>query len=442
MRKKKIYRSWWGIVVLILLVIYCVFNPYNLAIKNVKGAVSSQVEKLKRGLIAIKVNNGVYLTWRMFGSDPADIGFNIYRNGQKINQIPIQDSTNYLDTEGNTTSKYFIRPVINGHEIENSEEVSVLPTNYIEIKLNRPPTSPLGAIYSPNDASVGDLDGDGEYEIVLKWDPSDSKDNSQSGYTSEVFLDAYKLNGKFLWRIKLGKNIRAGAHYTQFIVYDLDGDGKAEVACKTADGTVDGQGNIIGDPNANWVNSSGYILDGPEYLTIFDGATGRALRTVNYIPPRGKVSSWGDSYGNRVDRFLAGVAYLDGLRPSLIMCRGYYTKTYIVAWNWRDGQLTKVWQFDTGEIRDGYRDDYEGQGNHNLSIADVDNDGKDEIIYGAMVIDDNGQPLYTTKLGHGDAMHVTDIVPDRPGLEVWQCHEDASKGGGASLEMHELARFY
>ncbi|WAM34558.1 rhamnogalacturonan lyase family protein [Caldicellulosiruptor morganii] len=401
-------------------------NKNNLAM----AATESQIEKLNRGLIAVKVTNGVFLSWRMFGSDPANIGFNIYRNGVKITKTPIQDSTNYIDADGTTGSRYYVRAVINGVEVEQSEEVSVLNNNYIEIKLNKPANSPLGASYSPNDASVGDLDGDGEYEIVLKWDPSDSKDNSQSGYTSNVYLDAYKLNGKFLWRIDLGKNIRAGAHYTQFIVYDLDGDGKAEVVCKTADGTIDGRGNVIGDPNADWRNSSGYILSGPEYLTVFEGATGRALKTVNYIPPRGNVSSWGDSYGNRVDRFLAAVAYLDGKRPSLIMCRGYYTKTYIVAWNWQNGELTKLWQFDTGETNDGYRDDYEGQGNHNLSVADVDNDGKDEIIYGAMAVDDNGAPLYTTKLGHGDAMHVTDIDPDRPGLEVWQCHEGST---GASL---------
>jgi rhamnogalacturonan endolyase len=394
---------------------------------------SSQMERLDRGLVAIRVNGGVFLSWRMLGSDPQDVGFNIYRDGVKINSTVIQDRTNYLDTNGSSSSRYFIRTVINGQEVETSKQVSVLSNNYIDIRLNVPPTSPLGATYSPNDASVGDLDGDGEYEIVLKWDPSDSKDNSQSGYTSEVFLDAYKLNGQFMWRIKLGRNIRAGAHYTQFIVYDLDGDGKAEVACKTADGTVDGVGNVIGDPNANWVNSSGYILSGPEYLTVFEGATGKALATVNYIPPRGNVSSWGDSYGNRVDRFLAAVAYLDGSRPSLIMCRGYYTKTWIVAWNWRNGSLTEVWRFNTGEINDGYRDEYEGQGNHNLSIADVDNDGRDEIIYGAMVVDDNGSPMYSTRLGHGDAMHVTDIDPDRSGLEVWQCHEDTSRGAGASL---------
>jgi len=394
---------------------------------------SSQMERLDRGLVAIRVNGGVFLSWRMLGSDPQDVGFNIYRDGVKINSTVIQDRTNYLDTNGSTSSRYFIRTVINGQEVETSKQVSVLSNNYIEIRLNVPPTSPLGAIYSPNDASVGDLDGDGEYEIVLKWDPSDSKDNSQSGYTSEVFLDAYKLNGQFMWRIKLGRNIRAGPHYTQFIVYDLDGDGKAEVVCKTADGTVDGVGNVIGDPNANWVNSSGYILSGPEYLTVFEGATGKALATVNYIPPRGNVSSWGDSYGNRVDRFLAAVAYLDGSRPSLIMCRGYYTKTWIVAWNWRNGSLTEVWRFHTGEINDGYRDEYEGQGNHNLSIADVDNDGRDEIIYGAMAVDDDGSPMYSTRLGHGDAIHVTDIDPDRPGLEVWQCHEDTRRGAGASL---------
>ncbi|ACM60941.1 rhamnogalacturonan endolyase [Caldicellulosiruptor bescii] len=428
---KKLREYVYFVSIIFFMTIILLNGQINVSKSNLAmAATGSQIEKLNRGLIAIKVTNGVFLSWRMFGSDLANIGFNIYRNGVKITNTPIQNSTNYVDTAGTAASKYYVKAVINGVEVEQSEEVSVLSSNYIEIRLNKPANSPLGASYSPNDASVGDLDGDGEYEIVLKWDPSDSKDNSQSGYTSNVYLDAYKLNGKFLWRIDLGRNIRAGAHYTQFIVYDLDGDGKAEVACKTADGTIDGQGNVIGDPNADWRNSSGYILSGPEYLTIFEGATGRAIKTVNYIPPRGNVSSWGDSYGNRVDRFLAAVAYLDGNRPSLIMCRGYYTKTYIVAWNWRNGELTKLWQFDTGEIRDGYRDDYEGQGNHNLSVADVDNDGKDEIIYGAMVVDDNGAPLYSTKLGHGDAMHVTDIDPDRPGLEVWQCHEGST---GASL---------
>src|SRR5690606_9636841 len=173
--------------------------------------------------------------------------------------------------------------------------------------------------------SVGDLDGDGRYEIVLKWEPTNDKDNSQSGYPGPVLIDAYELDGTLLWRINLGINIRAGAHYTQFQVYDYDGDGRAEVAMKTADGTRDGTGAVIGSANADYRNSSGYVLSGPEYLTVFDGRTGRALDTVDYVPPRGNVSSWGDSYGNRVDRFLAGTAYLDGKRPSMIFSRGYYT---------------------------------------------------------------------------------------------------------------------
>lgn len=250
--------------------------------------------------------------------------------------------------------------------------------------------------------------------------------------TDEPIFEAYKLNGTFLWRINLGKNIREGAHYTQFMVYDLDGDGKAEFACKTADGTVDGKGKVIGDANADYRNSRGYILDGPEFLTIFDGRSGAELATTDYIPPRGNVSDWGDDNGNRVDRFLACIAYLDGQRPSLIMCRGYYTRAVLTAWNFRDGQLTRVWTFDSDDGTPGNRD-YRGQGNHNLSVGDIDGDGKDEIVYGACAIDDDGTGLYTTGLGHGDAMHLSDIDPDRPGLEVFAIHERPGHPYAANL---------
>lgn len=289
-------------------------------------------------------------------------------------------------------------------------------------------TTPDGVAYtySANDASAGDLDGDGQYELIVKWDPSNSKDNSQSGYTGEVFIDAYKLNGTRLWRISLGKNIRAGAHYTQFMVYDLDGDGKAEIAMKTADGTRDGTGIVIGDASKDYRNSSGYVLSGPEFLTIFNGQTGKAMSTINYEPARGNVSDWGDNYGNRVDRFLAAVAYLDGERPSLVMARGYYTRSVLAAYNWRNGQLTKQWIFDSNTAGNS---GYAGQGNHNLSVADVDGDGRDEIVYGAMAVDDNGRGLYTTGLKHGDAMHLSDLDPDRPGLEVFQVHETPSNAG-------------
>ena len=323
-------------------------------------------------------------------------------------RIPITNSTNLQDASGTSSSKYTVRAVVGGTEQAASAAASVWGNNYLSVPLSIPAggTTPDGVAYtySANDASAGDLDGDGEYELIVKWDPSNSKDNSQSGYTGEVFIDAYKLNGTRLWRISLGKNIRAGAHYTQFMVYDLDGDGKAEVAMKTADASKD------------YRNSSGYVLSGPEFLTIFNGQTGKALSTVNYEPARGNVSDWGDNYGNRVDRFLAAIAYLDGERPSLVMARGYYTRTVLVAYNWRNGQLTKQWTFDSNTSGNA---GYAGQGNHNLSVADVDGDGKDEIIYGAMAVDDNGKGLYTTGLHHGDAMHLT-WTPTVPGWRYFR----------------------
>lgn len=254
------------------------------------------MEYLDRGLVAVRTDNGVFISWRLFGTDPQNIAFNIYRDGTKINSNPITSSTNYLDRSGSSNSKYYICPVIEGREMEKSKTVSVWNQNYLEIPLNRPAGGSVGGssyTYSPNDISVGDLDGDGEYELVLKWEPSNAKDNSQAGHTGNVIIDAYKLNGTHLWRIDLGRNIRAGAHYTQFLVYDFDGDGRAEVVMKTGDGTRDGRGNVIGNPYADYRNGEGFVLDGPEYLTVFDGLTGAALETINYIPPRGRVTDWG-----------------------------------------------------------------------------------------------------------------------------------------------------
>jgi rhamnogalacturonan endolyase len=384
------------------------------------------MEKLGRGMVAINQGNGkVYVGWRMLGTDPYNIAFNVYRNNTRVNSQPITESTNLIDNNGSTNATYTVRTVINGSEGEPSEPAGVWTRNYLSIPLK----TPEGC--TPNDASVGDLDGDGEYEIVLHQAPR-GRDNARSGMTDEPIFEAYKLDGTFLWRINLGKNIREGAHYTQFMVYDLDGDGKAEVACKTADGTVDGKGKVIGDANADYRNSRGYVLDGPEFLTIFNGRTGAELATTYYIPPRGRVSDWGDDNGNRVDRFLACIAYVDGQRPSLVMCRGYYTRAVLTAWNFRDGQLTRLWTFDSDDSTPGNRD-YRGQGNHNLSVGDIDGDGKDEIIYGACAIDDDGTGLYTTGLGHGDAMHLSDIDPDRPGLEVFAIHERPSHPYGANL---------
>ncbi|MCM3725717.1 rhamnogalacturonan lyase [Neobacillus cucumis] len=404
-------------------------------IRNKQSAALRQMENLNRGLIAVKVKNGVYVGWRLFGTDPEDISFNLYRDAMKVNNSPITTSTNYLDPTGDYSSIYTVCPVLNGVEQQPSEQAEVWDTNYLTIALNKPEggISPDGVSYTyqANDASVGDVDGDGEYEIILKWDPTNSHDNAHKGYTGNVYLDAYKLNGSHLWRIDLGKNIRAGAHYTQFLVYDLDGDGKAEIACKTADGTLDGLGNVIGDADADYRNKDGFILEGPEYLTIFEGSTGKELVTTEYDPPRGKGSDWGDDKGNRVDRFLACIAYLDGERPSLVMCRGYYTRAVLVAYNWRTAELSKLWKFDSLEPGN---EGYSGQGNHSVSVADVDDDGKDEIIYGSCVIDHNGTGLYTTGLGHGDAIHVGNFIPSRSGLEIFQVHETPQENG---TEIHD-----
>ena len=339
----------------------------------ISGSIHAQryMEKLGRGVVAIRTGSSqVYVGWRMLGTDPNDIAFNLYRStgggaAVKLNSVPLTQTTDFNDTSVNLSlsNSYFVRPVLDGQERAASTPFT-LPAGapvqqYLSIPLQIPaggtnpatPKTPAHSyIYKANDCSVGDLDGDGEYEIVLKWDPSDSQDNSNEGYTGNVYLDAYEMNGTPMWRIDLGINIRAGAHYTQFMVYDLDSDGKAEVACKTADGTVDEVGNVIGDPNADYRNASGYILSGPEYLTIFDGLTGEELVTTDFLPARGNVWEWGDNYGNRADRFLACIAYLDGVRPSLVMCRGYYgprgsypAKNMLVAWNWRNGTLTYLW---------------------------------------------------------------------------------------------------
>lgn len=389
------------------------------------------MEYLDRGVVAVKVNNGVFLSWRYLGTDDPSVGFNIYRDGTKVNDAPVTTKTNYLDTKGGANSKYVIKSVIGGKELETSKTVTPWASQRKTIKLNRPGTN-----YNANDMSVGDVDGDGQYELFLKWDPSNAKDNSQSGATDKVYIDCYTFEGDFLWRIDLGVNIRAGAHYTQYQVFDYDGDGKCELVCKTAPGTKDGKGkNVImgnDNPNANYRNGSGYILSGPEYLTIFEGATGAEIHTVAYKPARGNVNGWGDGYGNRVDRFLACTAYLDGEHPSVVMCRGYYTRSTLAAYDFKNGKLVERWFHDSPTRGQGAF----GEGYHNVSVADVDGDGKDEIIYGSACIDDNGKLIYRTGYGHGDAMHVSDMIPGNGVLEGWFVHEE--KGSAYGYELRNL----
>ena len=307
--------------------------------------------------------------------------------------------------------------------------------------------------YTANDMSVGDLDGDGEYEYIVKWDPSNSKDNSVKGYTGNVYLDAYELDGTLLWRIDLGVNIRAGAHYTQYMVYDFDGDGKSEVILKTAPGSKDGEGNYVskagknitkGDDKKDYRNSSGLLMGkdgGPEYLTVFNGETGAAMQTVDFDPPRSILTSseWGDSYANRSERYLAAVAYLDGVHPSVVMTRGYYTYVYAAAYTWDGTDLKEQWlstntpteenggtgctvKYADGTSKNNTNKTLYAQGAHSVSVADVDNDGYDEIIFGSAVLDHDGTVLTYDGRGHGDAEHVSDFDNDGK-QEIFMAHE-------------------
>lgn len=454
-------------------------SAYPQQIPNYSPAI--QMENLGRGMVAYR--SGTYMiciSWRYLKKDSIHTGYNIYRasiNGDtegtriKVNSAPISKSTFYAAYLPITTAlKFYLREVRNGVEsgtdlasyvLKGTAEGGEFP--YLEIPMKQV-TGDTGWKYAPNDASFADLDGDGEMEIVLHR-AGTGQDNANSGITDAPVFQAYELNGTFLWEINLGVNIREGAHYTQFMLFDLDGDGKAELVCKTAEGGKDAAGTNIGEAyfptykakynfasnynaGASYHNTGGYILTGPEFLTVFNGQTGNEIVTTEYDPPRYSTvyntgnevpvlnpstsninTRWGDNYGNRVDRFLACVAYLDGVHPSVVMCRGYYTRTVLVAYDFADGKLTKRWKFDTynGQTTSPWAS-YTGQGNHSLRVGDVDGDGFDEIIYGSCAIDNDGRGLYNTRLGHGDAQHLTDFIPERPGLEVLSVHENKSDG--------------
>ena len=470
------------------------------------------MEKLDRGLVAVPTSTTAnFISWRLLGTDDkASTTFDLLRDGTVIaSNLKV---SNYQDTQGSATARYQVVTKVNGTETEQSAEVMPWGKKFLTLTLNRPATGSGGGTYTPNDMSVGDVDGDGQYELFVKWDPSNSHDNSQSGKTDNVYIDCYKIangevsddrltNCQLLWRIDLGKNIRAGAHYTQFMVYDFDNDGKAEMMCKTATGSKDGQGNYVNQAatdaaikghnnTTDYRNSDGHVLSGPEYLTVFDGLTGKALHTTWYLPGRagtgsktstergdelGKVSTfpnsfWGDNYGNRSERYLAAVAYINGAdKPACgIFCRGYYTQAYVWAvsfdgtrlhtewlhcspsntqWlvfasKWAEGQAGLTYTIDGDQIkripiktastntsgRSGGSNTLYGNGNHNMSIADVDGDGCDEILWGSAALNNDGTLLYATGFGHGDAIHVGKMIPEKDGYQVFQVHEASPYG--------------
>ncbi|MBQ8301195.1 MAG: rhamnogalacturonan lyase, partial [Clostridia bacterium] len=399
------------------------------------------METLNRGAIAVKTENGIFISWRLKGYEyDKDISFIILRNGERITERPITNCTCLLDNDGKSGDEYTVKAVKDGKAEKNGETVIASEFEYLPIPIDKPEpyTTPDGNTYEyyANDVIPADLDGDGEYEFVLKW-VANPKDNSHKGYTGVYYLDAYKMNGTKMWRMNLGVNIRCGAHYAQVMVYDFDNDGKAEIICKTADGTTDAQGNVVGDKNADYRNKDGFIIEGPEYLSAFDGETGTLLDTVPYDPPRGNVREWGDSWGNRVDRFLACVAYLDGVNPSAVMCRGYYEHgkpTVLAAYDLVDKKLVKKWVFRADKNQNI---NFTDQGNHSLGVGDVDGDGMDEIVYGAMAVDHNGVGMYSTGLGHGDAQHLGKFLPHADGLQYFEIHEE--DGAEFGYEAHNPA---
>ena len=386
-------------------------------------------EKLDRGVVAVRQADGsAFVSWRLLKSDPKGAAFDVYRNGKKLNEAPLtKGGTWFIDKQPEEGAVYEVRckmdegrrkpSAINSQPSSLSLQTSAI--GYIAVPLQKP-----DEMHSANDATVADVDGDGQYEIILKWDPWNSHDNSHDGMTDATLIDCYRLNGERLWRIDLGRNIRSGAHYTPFIVYDLDGDGRAELMVKTADGTRDAKGKVIGDSLTDYRNPAGRILTGPEYLSVFNGMTGEVMDTKPYVPERGDVNSWGDNRGNRSERYLAAVGYFGGRTASAVFCRGYYTRSVLAAWDWNGRELKQRWVFDTNNPQWA---SYAGQGNHNLRVADVDGDGWDEITYGSMAVDHDGTGLYNTGMGHGDAIHL--IADHKDGqLYIWDCHENKRDG--------------
>ena len=397
-----------------------------------------QTDVLDRGLVAVKTDAGIFCTWRVLAEEYYDVQYNIYRDGTKINaDIPLQ-VTNFLDAAGGTeSSTYTVTAVVNGQEGEHSKPATVWAQKWLEIT---PDHGNLKSTYVPNDACCADVDGDGELEILIKFDNASWAGTSyqKAGYEGEYFIiEVYKLNGQKLWWIDLGPNMADFQNNEQNIIaYDWDEDGRAEAVMRASDGTVihmaDGTTQVIGDATKNYLGATStgqwFVHQGDEYLVYMDGATGKPYQVTDYPLKRledGESSldaAWGDGYGHRSTKHFFGAPVLDGRKASIFLARGIYTRHKMVALDVdpQTHELTERWRWTNNTAGSPWY----GQGYHNYCIADVDWDGRDEICFGSMVIDDNGHGLSTTGLGHGDAQHVGDFNPYIHGHEIFACNED------------------